>query len=108
MVTSLEGFQGVGLQPETLADWLLVKFSRPALIIEKRKERKKERKKEKKNYIPEGKQHSPYINKGKGDTLAQKGQNADGDLEDYWKHPVKKRKEKSTPAKRPYALRFPD
>eukprot|EP00983_Pelagomonas_calceolata_P121067 1160763-Pelagomonas_calceolata.AAC.16 len=50
---------GVGLQPETLADRLLVKHSHPALKIER---------KEKKNYV--GRRISPW------------------DLEGYWKHPA--------------------
>eukprot|EP00983_Pelagomonas_calceolata_P074831 1152719-Pelagomonas_calceolata.AAC.1 len=48
---------------------------------------------------PVGRGNSPYINLGKGDTLAQKSresppprsyktENTNGDLEGYWKHPA--------------------
>eukprot|EP00983_Pelagomonas_calceolata_P061557 1146873-Pelagomonas_calceolata.AAC.1 len=58
---------------------------------------KERKRKEKKNYVGRG--NSPYINQGKGDTLAQKSlepppstklqkEESNGDLEGYWKHPA--------------------
>eukprot|EP00983_Pelagomonas_calceolata_P043685 1138996-Pelagomonas_calceolata.AAC.2 len=54
-------------------------------------------KKERETYVDRG--NSPYITKGKGNTLAQKSheppppqsyktKNANGDLEGHWKHPA--------------------